>query len=241
MFNAVLAAREPLAVIRKALKPRRTLQVFFDCFKNLDHAVLIYQAGDDLDAALARIHSIELDTDAGRAERESVHPVLEPVADGLSRPSLIRIGELAVHGLIDVAVIDVPDVSLEEIVDADYRDFVQMAWSESSPLARAAQAGGALLLSRGLKPAQLLVLQRSPEGPPDQAKWAIEAREGKLRNVAYDLGHGLDGWLYIVRPERRQPLRALEITAPAGSALRDDSFDLDAWLIENAPHIQRIG
>ena len=241
MFQAVLAARDPLAVLRKTLEPRRTLQVLFDSADNLGQAVLIYQDGDDLEAALARVHSIELDPDAGRAEREAVHPVLEPVANALTRPSLIRIGELAAHGLIDIVVIDLPDIAVDEIADAGYREFVQMTWSESSPLARAARAGGALLLGRGLEPWQLLVLERSPEGTPDRAGWAIEAREGKLQNVAYDLGRGLHGWLYIVRSERRQPLRALEITAPAGSALRNDDFDLDAWLLENAPHIQRIG
>lgn len=241
MFDAVLAARDPLAVLRKALKPRRTLQVLFESADNLGQRVLIYKDGDNLEAALARVHSIELDADAGRAEREAVHPALEPVANALTRPSLIRIGELAAHGLIDVVLIDLPDFAVDEIADTDYREFVQTTWSESSPLARAARAGGALMLGRGLEPVQLLVLGRSPEGAPDQAKWAIEAREGKLRNVAYDLGHGLEGWLYVVRPERRQPLRALEITAPVGSSLRDDEFDLDAWLLENAPHIQRIG
>ncbi|WP_249012283.1 hypothetical protein [Conexibacter sp. DBS9H8] len=45
----------------------------------------------------------------------------------------------------------------------------------------------------------------------------------------------------MVRPEWKQALRALEITAPAASVLHDREFELDAWLLENAPQIQQIG
>jgi hypothetical protein len=118
--------------------------------------------------------------------------------------------------------------------------FLLDAWDEGGPRARAARAGGVYLLGRGLELWDLEILERKPAESPARATWAIEAREGKLRNFVDDIGHGFDGWLYVVRPERRQPLRGLEITAPAGSALRDDAFELDAWLLVHAPHIQQI-
>ncbi len=213
----------------------------FDSIAKLGEPVLIYQDGDDLEAALARVNAIKPDPGAGRAERDSVHPTLEPVADALSRPSLITLSELMSHGLITVSVVDLTDVAMSEFREDEFREFLLDAWDEGGPRARAARAGGSFLLGPGLQLSDLEILERKPTGHAARATWAVEAREGKLRNFAYDLGHGLDGWLYVVRPERRQPLRGLEITAPAGSALHDDAFELDAWLLVHAPHIQQIG
>ena len=241
VLDALVAGRDWNGPVRKALKPRRSLQVLYGKLEMLGEPVLIYQDGDDLAAALARVYAIRSDPEAGRADREPVHPVLEPVADALSRPSLITLGTMVGHGLISLSVSDLPDVALWDIRGRAYRDFVASAWSETSPLARAAQAGGAALLSRKLTPRELLVLGRSPLGASGRPRWAIECREGKLRRFAYDLGHGFDGWLYVVRPERKQPLRALEITAPETSVLHKEDFELNAWLLEHAPQIQQIG
>lgn len=240
VLDALVTGRDWNAPIRKALKPRRSLQVLYERIDNLSEPVLIYQDGDDLETALARVHAIEPDPSAGRAERDLVHPSLAKVADALSRPSLITLGELAAHGYIEVSDVDLPDVEFETISSRAYQDFLLDAWSATSPRARAARAGGAFLLNRGISLSEILVLDRSPVGAREEATWAVEAREGKLRNFAYDLGNGFAGWLYVVRPERKQPLRGLEITRPAGSKL-DASFDLDAWLAENAPQITQIG
>jgi hypothetical protein len=217
------------------------LQVLFESIDNIGEPVLIYQDGDDLDAALSRVETIKPDPNAGRADRDPIHPVLEPVADALSRPSLIVLGELINHGHINVSVVDVQDVALGDIEDSEFREFLVDAWAESSPRARAARAGGAFLLGRGLELSQLEILERHPGRTADGLTWAVEAREGKLRNFAWDLGHGFDGWLYVIRPERKQPLRALEIAATATSVLHREDCELDAWLLEHAPHIQQIG
>jgi hypothetical protein len=241
VMDALVSGRDWNAPIRKALKPRRTLQVLFESIDKLGEPVLIYQDGDDLEAALTRVNAIKPDPSADRAERDPVHPTLEPVAGALSRPSLITLSELMSHGLITVSVVDLMDVPMSEIHDDEFREFLLDAWDEGGPRARAARAGGSFLLGRGLQLSDLEILERKPTGRAARATWAVEAREGKLRNFAYDLGRGFDGWLYVVRPGRRQPLHGLEITAPAGSALHDDAFELDAWLLMHAPHIQQIG
>jgi hypothetical protein len=240
ILDLLVAGRDWTSPLRKALKPRRTLQVLFESIEKLGEPVLIYQDGDDLEAALARVNAIKPDPRADRAERDPVHPTLEPVADALSRPSLITLSELMNRGLITVSVVDLVDVPMSEIRD-DFREFLLSAWDEGGPRARAARAGGSYLLGRGVQLSDLEILGRKPAGHAARATWAVEAREGKLRNFAYDLGHGFDGWLYVVRPERRQPLRGLKITAPAGSVHHDDAFELDAWLLAHAPHIQQIG
>jgi hypothetical protein len=49
--------------------------------------------------------------------------MLEPVADALSRPSLITLSELMSHGLITVSVVHLADVALSEIRDDEFRGF----------------------------------------------------------------------------------------------------------------------
>ncbi len=241
ILDLLIAGRDWTSPLRKALKPRRTLWVMYEQIAHITEPVLIYQDGDDLDAALARVNAIKVDPAAGRADRDPVHPVLEPVADALGRPSLIVLGELLTHGHIGVSVLDLPDIALADIQDPEFHEFLVATWAESSPRARAARAGGVFLLGRGIGLPQLEILERHPGGTADGLTWAVEAREGKLKNFAWDLGHGFDGWLYVVRSERKQPLRALEITGPETSVLHDREFELDTWLLENAPHIQQIG
>ncbi len=203
MLDLLVAGRDWNSPLRKALKPRRVLQVLYEEIAHITEPVLIYQDGDDLEAALARVNAINADPAAARAERDPVHPVLEPVIDALSRPSLIVLGELLTHGHIGVSVLDRRDVALSDVEDPEFHKFRVDAWAESSPRARAARAGGAFLLGRGLELSRLEILGRHPGGPADGLTWAVEAGEGKLKSFAWDLGYGFEGWLYVVRPERK--------------------------------------
>lgn len=84
MLDLLVAGRDWNSPLRKALKPRRVLQVLYEEIAHITEPVLIYQDGDDLEAALARVNAINADPAAARAERDPVHPVLEPVIDALS-------------------------------------------------------------------------------------------------------------------------------------------------------------
>lgn len=53
----------------------------------LPNPVLVYQQGGTLEQALERVRGIAVDPEAGRAQRDAMHPSLEPVADELRRPS----------------------------------------------------------------------------------------------------------------------------------------------------------
>src|SRR6202012_5185321 len=99
--------------------------------------------------------------------------------DALSRPSLIVLGQLAAHGLIEMELIDLPDIDLRDIRSKFYRDFLEDSWVEAGPRARAARAGGAYLLARGLRPSQLLVLDRKVTVNQRRLTWVVEAREGQ--------------------------------------------------------------
>jgi hypothetical protein len=243
LVDRLVVGRDWNAPFRKALRPRRALQIMFNQLQMVAEPVLVYERGDGFEAAVARVRAIAEDPAAGRAARERVHPVLEPVADALSRPSLIVLSELASRGYIELELIDLPDAELAEISDLDYRRFVHRHWTPTSPLARAARAAGAYLLARGVKLSQvtLLGIPLTPGRRASTSAWAIEAREQHLREFVSDLGRRRVGhWLYVVRPARKRPLRALHVTAANRSALRQIN-DLDAWLAGNAPHIARIG
>lgn len=166
--------------------------------------------------------------------------MLEPVADLLSRPSLILLTEMASRGFVELELVDLADAEPSEIRDREYRSRVSYRWAATSPLARAATAAGAYLQGRGVKVSQVILLggggsSRQP------ALWAVEAREGHLRDFVRDLGQArARDWMYVIRPDRKRPLNAVHISAADRPALAEIR-DLDAWLAANAPHIGRIG
>jgi predicted nucleotidyltransferase len=226
---------------RKALKARRALHIMFNQLEMIGEPVLLYERGDSFAAAAARVRNIAEDSGAGRADRETVHPVLEPVADAFSRPSLILMTEMATRGYVEIELLDLPDADLSEISDIEYQRFVRHRWTSTSPLARAATAAGVYLQSHGIKLAEVIVLQgRSSWREEQPAVWAVEAREGRLRDFVWDLRGEVKDWLYVVRPAQKRPLRALHFVASDSEAL-ERIEDIDAWLADNAPHIARIG
>jgi hypothetical protein len=70
--------------------------------------------------------------------------------------------------------------------------------------------------------------------------WVIECRETHLQELVIYPGHNkITNALFILRSQRKGPLRALRMTAPDPAALPTD--DIDGWLPQRAPHIHRIG
>lgn len=243
VLDNLVTGRDWNTPFRKALKPRRRLHIMFNHLQMVSEPVLVYQRGDSIGAALARVRAIAEDPSAGRAEREPVHPMIESVADRLSRPSRILLTELADRGYIELAPIDLPDADLTDIANPQYRDVVLLNWPPTSPLARAATAAGVYLQKLGVDLAQVIVLERTraTSARVTRAPWAVEARESHLRFLVADLGQSCaDQWLYVPRPARKRPLQALHIK-PADAAALAAITDLDRWLADNAPQISRIG
>lgn len=240
MVDNIVAGRDWNTPFRKELKPRRALQIMFGYLEMVAEPVLLYQRGDTLKDAEARVRAIAEDLEAGRAEREPVHPVLEQVADLLSRPSLILLTEMANRGFVELELIDLPDAKLSEIRNREYRLRVSRRWAATSPLARAATAAGAYLQRRSVKVSQVILLG-GHGSTVRSAPWAVEAREGRLRDFVWDLGQACAGdWLYVIRPDLKRPLKAVRVRAVDRPALAEIR-DLDSWLALNAPHIGRIG
>jgi hypothetical protein len=233
MLNNLVAGRDWNTPFRKALKPARALHVMFNHQEILGEPVLVYQRGDTLAVARARVDTIAPDPAAGRAERDPVHPAIEPVAENLARPSRIMLSDLIGAGLLAIEVVDLPDAAEEDIADQVYCREVRMHWrNSSSPLARAARAAGRYLEAIDVDLGAVALMPKGVLGGAGSA-WAVDCRETHLRQLVIYLGyHAITNGLFVLRPERKRPLRALRMTAPDASAL--PTTDLDSWLSQRA-------
>jgi len=240
LVDRLVAGRDWNTPFRKALKPARALQVMFNRLEMIAEPVLIYQQGDTLLQALARVEAVTPDPTAGRAERDPVHPAIEAVADDLARPSRILLTELLAAGLLTVDVIDLVDAEEDQLGDRRFLSRVRRRWhSPASPLARAARAAAAYLQSLGVDLANVALM---PRGVLDEqrSRWAVECRETHLRDLVVYLGYkSIADGLFVLHPERKRPLRALRLNAPDPSAL--PTSDIEGWLSHRAPQIHRIG
>jgi hypothetical protein len=240
LIDAVVVGRDWSTPFRKALKPPRALQVLFSRIEMIEEPVLVYERGDTLDRALARVEAIVPDPAAGRAQRDPVHPAIEAVAEDLARPTRILLTELLDAGLLHVELIDLADVEEDEVADQSFVIQVRLRWrSGTSAVARAARAAGAYLQAAGVDLKTVALMPRSVfdhEG----SSWAVDCRETHLRRLVAYLGHnGIPDALFVLRPERRRPLRALRLTASDPTAL--PTRDIEGWLSGRAPQIHRIG
>jgi hypothetical protein len=240
LMDNLLAGRDWNTPFRKALRPARALQILFSRLEMIAEPVLVYERGDTLDQALARVEAIAADPEAGRAERDPVHSAIEPVAEDLARPTRILLTELLTAGLLTVELIDLADADEDEFADQRFLTRVRWRWrSASSPLARAARAAGGHLHAAGVDLDSVALM---PHSVLDQegSGWAVDCRETHLRRPVVYLGyHGIRDALFVLHPERKRPLRALRLVADDPAALPHN--DIEGWLSQRAPQIHRIG
>ena len=240
LMDNLLAGRDWNTPFRKALKPARALQVLFSRLEMIAEPVLVYQRGDTRDQSLARVAAIAPDPEAGRAERDPVHPAIEPMAEDLARPTRILLTELLTADLLGVELVDLADADEDALADRRFLTSIRLRWqSPSSALARAARAAGGYLQAAGVDLGTVALMPRSvldQEG----SGWAVDCRETHLRRLVVYLGHnGIRDALFVLHPERKRALRALRLTAPDPVAL--PHTDIEGWLSQRAPQIHRIG
>lgn len=240
LVDRLVAGRDWNTPFRKALKPARALQVMFNRVEMIAEPVLVYERGDPLPTALARVDAIAADPRAGRARRDPVHPALALVAEELARPNRILLSELLDAGLLGVEIVNLADVEDADLGDRQFLTRVRLRWrSTGSPLARAARAAGAHLRASGVDLATVALMPRSVLDER-HSQWAVDCRETHLRDLVVYLGYKrIPNGLFVLRPERRRPLRALRLRVPDPAAL--PATDIGGWLSQRAPQIHRIG
>ena len=88
--RSLSSGRDPFIALRKALTTGRRGYQFVFQYQDMDgtdfEMTLLWKRGDTLDAAMKRLHAIQIDPAAGRAERDSMLPEFEGIDDWIPRP-----------------------------------------------------------------------------------------------------------------------------------------------------------
>lgn len=208
--NIIPTGRDPYALLRQALRgKKRRIEILFEREHGHDDVpmTLLWQRGESLDAAFARLDAIQVDTEAGRAPRDAMLPCFEGLEHWV--PRYLR-EELI--GLINDNAITVEQIMLPDTEPADLwiRDYIDDRWSEGSPFRRAANAALAYLESLGVDLHTVHLHGRDVDERVTPLFVSF-----KLRYFRWLLDgpveHGGIQWLEIVHPTCRSPLVALRI------------------------------
>jgi hypothetical protein len=223
--TALSYGRDPHSPIRRMLTGgKRGCQFTFNFRKQADFDLtMLWQKGDDLAAALARLDAIGADLTAGRAPRDSMLPQFEGIDAWVPRPYR----EALVAAVNDAAV------SVERIVLADLprgaissfaAEHLADRWKQSSPLYRAAAAVVSCWERRAIDP----------------GRCHLHGADIRDRETPYFAGFGwryfrsipaclteFGGveWIEVVRPTLTRPLDCLRIVPLDTQKLRRATWE----------------
>jgi len=187
---------------------KRSVKFMFDGRKATDFDMtLLWQSGDDLQTALARLHAITENPEAGRAPRHAMLPQFEGTEAWLPRYTREYLVEAIDEGALSVERLVLPDSDLNDPLATRH---VNERWNETSPLFRAARAVFAYLLDRGIDPAQVHLHGRDVRDPvtPYFAGFSLRYLRAMPRCLT---AHGGKEWIEVVHPTKRSELLALRI------------------------------
>lgn len=183
---------------------------------------LLWQRGEPLEEALSRLHAIQTDPTAGRAERDSMLPAFEGVDNFVPRPlraALVRLAETQAANVEQVVLCDA------EVRDPVARCHINERWTATSPLRRAANAAVAFIEAHGGDPRAVHLAGRDVD--KEDTPHFVDMRWRHASNIPYCLTEwgGLE-WIEILNPTRTRPLVALRITPLDREALRATTWIL---------------
>ncbi|MEV3860045.1 hypothetical protein AB0J38_37775 [Streptomyces sp. NPDC050095] len=221
--SAMFSGADPMASMKRALRGRRRgVQFQFNQNPALTDTgielTLLWQRGDILDKALARLDALAPAPDAGRAPRDDMIEQFEGLDRWIPRPVRGRIIELLASGAIELHRVTLPDATPASPMALQALD----RWTDDSPLRRAASAALALVEqdNPSLKAAVLqgqVIRTRDTEEELAPGIW-IDLGWRHFDQLVHQLRRG-GGWIEVIRPTRKQPLDAFLITVRDTSAL----------------------
>ncbi|MCX4791914.1 nucleotidyltransferase domain-containing protein [Streptomyces sp. NBC_01221] len=234
VVQAVFSGGNPYALLRRALAgSSRGMQFQFEDSARqqleAEGTVMLplWQRGDRLDQALAVLHAIAEDPDAGRAERHDMIDAFDGLDRYIPRPvraELIGWQQQGHIAISRVTLSDAPD-DTDLLTTPDMR-WAFRRWGDDSPLRRAALAGLARMQELGVElddvdlAGQRLPTARRPAGHRSEPRWWINWKWQGYRSIPHCVTSG-DGWLEVVQPTRTRPLNALVIKpGPKAAAFR---------------------
>jgi predicted nucleotidyltransferase len=188
---------------------------------------LLWTRGESFETARDRLSALAADPSAGRASRDTVHPLLVEVEKLVPRPARQEFSAFMWADWLDSKLVDLPDQEATSPVTR--RNFGEQ-WSRTNPRFRAAHAVASYLERDGIGP-----LSAGGTLYSDQRKVIDEERDywrpavavhfgAKLLQWAmFDFGQGTPRVLVVLNPTvRKQTLRALDMRAVVD---RDEFFN----------------
>ncbi|MEH6375869.1 nucleotidyltransferase domain-containing protein [Streptomyces sp. KLMMK] len=223
VVQCLLSGRgNPYAPLRRALAgTSRGMQFQFDnsSRKQLEAEgtvmLPLWQRGNTLAQALAVLHGIAEDPDAGRAVRHDMIDAFDGLDRYMPRPVRAALLGWQKQEVITISRIVLPDAPQEtDLLNTPDMRWTFRRWGEDSPLRRAALAGLAHMQGLGVElddvnlAGQRLPTPRRRAGYRSEPRWWISWKWQGLRSIPYCVADA-DGWLEVVQPTRTRPLNAL--------------------------------
>jgi hypothetical protein len=223
-FATRMAGRfDHLGALRRELRgSQRVLELHFneldDLRKEGFEPQLLWQRGDSLEEARARLAALAPDASARRGARDTVHPLLAEVEKLIPRPARQEFALFAWAGWLDAKLVELPPRQAASAVTS--RRFAEQ-WSQSNPRFRAAHAAASYLEREGIAPLSACGTVYSDEREMLDAErdyWqprvAVHFGAKLLQWAMFDFGQGIARVLVVLNPTaRKQTLRALDMQA----------------------------
>jgi hypothetical protein len=202
--------RDPYSIIRRELTGgKRGGQFQFSFRDRADFEMtLLWQRGDDLATAMARLEAIHPDESAGRAPRDAMLPEFDGIDDWIPRPAREVLCKAVEEGAIRLERIALDGDA--QIASKAVTDHLRYRWKPTSPLYRAAAGVVTYWEQQGIDP----------------GRCHLHGADIRDRETPYFAGFGLrhfraipsclteyNGaeWIEVVHPTRTKPLHALRI------------------------------
>jgi hypothetical protein len=229
--TALAGGFDHLAALKRELRGKqRVLELHLNDLDDLRKEgfdpQLLWERGDSFEAARDRLHALAPDADAGRASRDTVHPLLAEVEKLVPRPARQELSLFMWAGWLDTKLVDLP---AREANNPVTRRRFRQQWSEPNPRFRAAHAVASYLEQEGIAPfsagGTLYSDQRKViDEERDYWRPAVAVHFGAklLQWAMFDFGQGTPRVLVVLNPTAlKQTLRALDMGAVAD---RDEFF-----------------
>jgi hypothetical protein len=207
--RSLSAGRDPFIPLRKALATGRRGYQFVVQYQDMVgrdfEMTLLWKRGDTLDAAMKRLHAIQIDPAAGRAERDSMLPEFEGIDDWIPRPYRESLSAAVGSGAIRIERLVLPDSQVASPVAARH---IQRRWKPTSPLLRAASAVVGYWEQRGIDPGQGHL--HGTDIRDQETPYFANFNWSHFRAIPHCLAEcGGAEWLEVVHPTRNGALDCL--------------------------------
>jgi predicted nucleotidyltransferase len=212
-----------LGALRRELRGnQRALEIHFNELEDLRkegfEPQLLWQRGDSLEEARARLAALAPEPSAQRAARDTVHPLLADVEKLIPRPARQEFSLFMWAGWLDAKLVALPPQRAANPVTR--RRFARQ-WAKTNPRFRAAHAVASYLEREGVAPLSAGGTLYSDEREildADRDYWqprvAVHFGARLLQWAMFDFGQGIPRVLVVLNPTaRKQTLRALDMRA----------------------------